>query len=96
MLATAVAWRFTAWHLPERPTGGARTVEFRPKDYSNLFNAERPPVLTIWQGDSVHMTTIDSGGVDELGATRVLVGNPQAGSFFIAGAVSGDTLVVGL
>jgi hypothetical protein len=60
MLATAVAWRFTAWHLPERPTGGARTVEFRPKDYSNLFNADRPPVLTIWQGDSVHTTTIDS------------------------------------
>lgn len=88
--------RFTAWRLPERPAGGARTVEFRPKDYSNTFNADRPPVLTLWPGDSVHTTTIDSGGVDELGVTRALFGNPQTGPFFIAGAEPGDTLVVRL
>lgn len=88
--------RFTAWRLPERPAGGARTVEFRPSDYSNTFNADRSPVLTIWPGDSVHTTTIDSGGVDELGVTRALFGNPQTGPFFIAGAVPGDTLVVRL
>lgn len=91
-----VSHGFTAWRLPERPAGGARTVEFRPSDYSNTFNADRPPVLTIWPGDSVHTTTIDSGGVDERGTTRALFGNPQTGPFFIAGAVPGDTLVIRL
>lgn len=90
------AHRFTAWRLPERPAGGARTVEFQPSDYSNTFNADRAPVLTIWPGDSVHTTTIDSGGVDERGITRALFGNPQTGPFFIAGAEAGDTLVVRL
>ncbi len=88
--------RFTAWRLPDRPAGGARTVEFRPDDYSNTYNADRLPVLTIWPGDSVQTTTIDSGGVDELGVTRALFGNPQTGPFFIAGAEPGDTLVVRL
>ena len=91
-----VSHRFTARRLPERPAGAARTVEFRPSDYSNTFNAVRPPVLTIWPGDSVHTTTIDSGGVDEQGVTRALFGNPQTGPFFIAGAEDGDTLVVRL
>lgn len=88
--------RFTAWRVLERPAGGARMIEFRPSDYSNTFNADRPPVLTIWPGDSVHTTTIDSGGVDENGVTRALFGNPQTGPFFVAGAVPGDTLVVRL
>jgi amidase len=88
--------RFTAWRLPERPDRGARTLEFRPSDYSNTFNADRRPVLTIWPGDSVRTTTIDSGGVDELGVTRALFGNPQTGPFFVAGAEAGDTLVVRL
>lgn len=86
----------TAWRLPERPAGGVRTVEFRPSDYSNTFNADRRPVLTIWPGDTVHTKTIDSGGVDELGVTRALFGNPQTGPFFVAGAAPGDTLVVRL
>jgi amidase len=88
--------RFTAWRVPERPAGGARTFEFQPTDYSNTFNADRAPVLTIWPGDSVHTKTIDSGGVDERGVTRALFGNPQTGPFFIAGAVPGDTLIVRL
>ena len=91
-----VLHRFTAWRLPDRPAGGARTVEFRPNDFSNTFDADRRPVLTIWPGDSVHTTTIDSGGVDEFGVTRALFGNPQTGPFFVAGAIPGDTLVVRL
>ncbi len=91
-----VSHSFTARRLPERPAGGARTLEFRPSDYSNTFNADRPPVLTIWPGDSVHTTTLDSGGVDERGVTRALFGNPQTGPFFVAGAEPGDTLVVRL
>lgn len=87
---------FTATRVPERPEGGARMVAFRPTDYSNTFNADRPPVLTIWPGDSVQTKTIDSGGVDEKGVTQALFGNPQTGPFFIVGAVPGDTLAVRL
>ena len=61
-----------------------------------MFSADRAPVLTIWPGDSVHTTTIDSGGVDEKGITRALFGNPQTGPFFIVGAAQGDTVVVHL
>jgi amidase len=85
--------RFTAWRLPER-SGGPRLHEFKPADYSNTWNADRAPVLVIWPGDSVHTTTIDSGGVDENGVTRALFGNPQTGPFFVAGAAPGDTLVI--
>lgn len=91
-----VSHHFTAWRLPERPAGGARTLDFRPVDYSNSWNADRPNVLTIWPGDIVHTTTIDSGGVDEHGVTRALFGNPQTGPFFVAGAEAGDTLAVHL
>ncbi len=94
--AARVTHSFTARRLPERPSGGVRTLEFRPSDYSNTFNADRLPVLTIWPGDTVRTSTIDSGGVDEMGVTRALFGNPQTGPFFIAGAVPGDTLVIRL
>lgn len=87
---------FTARRLPQRPPGPPRRIEFAPTDYANMFSAERAPVLTIWPGDSVHTTTLDSGGVDESGVTRALYGNPQTGPFFVAGAASGDTLVVHL
>ncbi|WP_067064196.1 acetamidase/formamidase family protein [Roseateles chitosanitabidus] len=87
---------FHARLLPERPAGGAREHRFEPSDFSNLFTADREPVLTIWPGDTVRTRTIDSGGVDERGVTRALFGNPQTGPFFISGAEPGDTLVVHL
>ena len=65
-----------------------------PTTFSNEFSPHRVPVLTVWPGDSVQTTTIDSGGVDEHGVPRALFGNPQTGPFFIAGANPGDTLVV--
>lgn len=83
----------TGWRVPERD-GGPRTFEFTPRDYSNSWNADRKPVLVVWSGDTIHTTTIDSGGVDERGRTRALFGNPQTGPFFIAGAQPGDTLAV--
>jgi len=86
--------RFTAWRLPDRPTGPPRIHDFVPTDYSNSWNADRAPVLTVWPGDSVRTRTIDSGGVDEKGVTRALFGNPQVGPFFVAGAEPGDTLVI--
>jgi len=88
------AHAFTAWRVPDRPAGGARTYDFTPSDYSNSWNPDRAPVLVLWPGDSVRTKTIDSGGVDEKGVTRALFGNPQVGPFFVAGAAPGDTLVV--
>lgn len=91
--AARVAHAVTGWRVPERH-GGPRMVQFHPVDYSNTWNADRRPVLVVWPGDTIHTTTIDSGGVDEQGKTRALFGNPQTGPFFIAGAEQGDTLLV--
>jgi len=91
--AARAGHKVTAWRVPDR-TGGARTLDYTPSDYSNTWDADRPPVLVVWPGDTIHTTTLDSGGVDEHGKTRALFGNPQTGPFFIAGAVPGDTLVV--
>ncbi len=85
---------FTARRIPDRPAGPPKRYDFKPTDYSNSFDPHRPPVLTIWPGDNVQTTTIDSGGVDEKGVTRALYGNPQTGPFFVAGALPGDTLVI--
>ncbi len=87
---------FSARRIPSRPDGPPRTHTFAPSTYSNEFSATRAPVLTLWPGDSVRTTTLDSGGVDEHGVTRALYGNPQTGPFYIAGAVPGDTIAVHL
>jgi acetamidase/formamidase len=92
--AARVRHAFTARRVPDRPPGGPRVHDFRPSDYSNSFSPDRPPVLTIWPGDTVRTSTIDSGGVDAQGVTRALFGNPQTGPFFIAGAAQGDTVIV--
>lgn len=88
------AHRFTARRILDRPAGPPRTHDFRPTDYSNSFDPHRRPALTIWPGDTVRTTTLDSGGVDERGVTRALFGNPQTGPFFVAGAAPGDTLAI--
>ncbi len=85
---------FTARRVAERPAGPPRRHHFTPTDYANEFSPHRAPVLTIWPGDSVQTSTVDSGGVDEHGKTVALFGNPQTGPFFVAGANPGDTLVV--
>lgn len=87
---------FRAWRVPERGRAETRTHDYTPADYSNTFDADREPVLTIWPGDSVRTKTIDSGGIDENGDTKALFGNPQTGPFFVAGAEAGDTLVIHL
>ncbi len=89
-----VSHPFTANLIPSRPPGSPRRYVFEPTDYSNEFTPHRKPVLTIWPGDIVQTTTIDSGGVDAQGVTRALFGNPQTGPFYIATAGPGDTLVV--
>lgn len=85
---------FTGRRLPAREGKAPRRYDFDPTDFSNEFTAVRPPVLVIWPGDTVHTRTLDSGGVDEHGATRALYGNPQTGPFFVATAEPGDVLAV--
>jgi len=87
-------YAFSGRRVPDRPAGGPRVHDFAPTDYANSFSAERAPVLTIWPGDTVRTTTIDSGGMDAQGVTRALFGNPQTGPFFIAGAAPGDVVAV--
>ena len=85
---------FSARRLPQRNGNTPQRHEFVPTDYSNEFSPHRAPVLTIWPGDSVHTTTLDSGGVDQHGKTRALFGNPQTGPFFVMGAKPGDVLAI--
>lgn len=85
---------FTATPIPLRPPGSPGNYRYNPSSYSNEFSSQRPPVMTIWSGDSVQTKTIDSGGVDENGLTVALYGNPQTGPFYVAGADIGDVLAI--
>ena len=87
---------WTARHVPARRTGPAQRHEFVPTTFHRQFSASNPPVLRIWPGDTVHTTTVDAGGTDEKGVTRVLGGNPETGPFFVETAMPGDVLVVRL
>jgi len=90
----AESHEFTATVVPPRPTGPAKRHEFVPTTFYRQFSPLNKPVLTIAPGDSVHTTTVDAGGTDEKGETRVLGGNPETGPFYVESAVPGDTLVV--
>jgi acetamidase/formamidase len=87
---------FTATLAPERPTGPAKRHEFTPTVFYRQFSADNKPVLTVSPGDTVHTTTVDAGGTDEKGVTRVLGGNPETGPFYVETAMPGDILVVKL
>jgi acetamidase/formamidase len=91
--------RETSWsarRAPAKPAGPPRRHEFVPTVFHRQFSASNPPVLRIWPGDTVHTTTVDAGGTDEKGVTRVLGGNPQTGPFYVETAMPGDVLVVRL
>ena len=85
---------FTARRLPQRKGASPQRHDFVPTTYSNEFSPHRTPVLTIWPGDSVRTTTLDSGGVDQHGKTQALFGNPQTGPFYVMGAGPGDVLAI--
>jgi len=85
---------FTAMLIPPRPSGSPKRHEFTPTVFYRRFSPENKPVLTIAPGDTVHTTTVDAGGTDEKGVTRVLGGNPETGPFYVETAAPGDTLVV--
>ena len=88
--------KFTAELVPTRRAGTPKRHEFVPTTFYRQFSAANKPVLTIAPGDSVHTTTVDAGGRDEKGVTRVLGGNPETGPFYVETAAPGDTLVVHL
>ena len=85
---------FTATLVPQRRAGPPQHHEFTPTVFYRQFSAANKPVLTIAPGDTVHTTTVDAGGTDEKGITRVLGGNPETGPFYIETAAPGDTLAV--
>ena len=88
--------KFTAGLVPSRSARAPQRHEFVPTTFYRQFSAANKPVLTIAPGDTVHTTTVDAGGKDEKGVTRVLGGNPETGPFYIETAAPGDTLVVHL
>lgn len=87
---------FTATRVPQRRAGAPRRFDFTPSVFHRQFSAANKPVLTVYPGDTIHTTTVDAGGTDEKGVTRVLGGNPETGPFYIETAAPGDTLVVHL
>jgi amidase len=87
---------FAATLAPERRAGAPERREFTPTVFYRQFSATNKPVLVVSPGDTVHTTTVDAGGTDEKGVTRVLGGNPETGPFFVETAQPGDTLVVHL
>jgi amidase len=87
---------FRASLVPKRRDGAPQRHEFTPTVFYRQFSALNKPVLTVSPGDTVHTTTVDAGGTDEKGVTRVLGGNPETGPFYIETAAPGDVLVVHL
>jgi acetamidase/formamidase len=85
---------FTADLVPPRRSGPPKRHEFVPVTFYRQFSAANKPVLTVSPGDTIHTTTVDAGGTDEKGVTRVLGGNPETGPFYIETAAPGDTLAV--
>jgi len=87
---------FTAKIVPQRKAGPPQRHEFTPTVFYRQFSATNKPVLMVAPGDTIHTTTVDAGGKDEKGVTRVVGGNPETGPFYIETAAPGDTLVVHL
>jgi len=88
--------KFTAELVSARRAAAPQRHEFVPITFHRQFSAANKPVLTIAPGDTVHTTTVDAGGTDEKGVTRVLGGNPETGPFYVETAAPGDSLAVHL
>jgi acetamidase/formamidase len=88
--------KWTAKRILPRPPDAPREHVFEPKAFHRVFSGAIPPVLHIYPGDTVKTWSVDAGGVDALGVTRSLGGNPLTGPFYIEGALPRDTLIVKL
>src|SRR5215470_6476427 len=71
-LSHPVTHLFTARLVPARRAGPPQRHEFMPTAFYRQFSPLNKPVLTVSPGDTIHTTTVDAGGVDEKGVTRVL------------------------
>ncbi|MBS1877549.1 MAG: acetamidase/formamidase family protein [Acidobacteria bacterium] len=89
-----VTRHFSAAIVPTRGSTQPKLHDFVPTAFHRQFSPFNKPVLTVWPGDSIHTTTVDAGGTDHKGVTRVMGGNPQTGPFYIQTAGPGDTLAV--
>lgn len=87
---------FTAMLVPRRSANPPQRHDFTPTVFYRELSAHTRPVLSVAPGDTIATSTVDAGGTDAKGVTRVLGGNPQTGPFYIEGAMPGDTLVVHL
>lgn len=85
---------FAAVRAAARRAGPPKRHDFTPTVFYRRFSPENKPVLTVGPGDTIHTTTVDAGGTDGSGVTRVLGGNPETGPFYIETAAPGDTLVI--
>ncbi len=85
---------WSARRMPVRPSTEPRHLEFVPQIFHRTFASAIEPVLHIWPGDIVHTMSVDAGGTDEKGVTRVLGGNPLTGPFYVETAMPGDVLAV--
>jgi amidase len=88
--------RFTATLVPPRRAAAPQRHEFTPSVFHRQFSSANKPVLTVSPGDTIHTTTVDAGGTDEKGVTRVLGGNPETGPFYVETAAPGDILAIHL
>ena len=91
-----VTHKFAATPIPERRPGPPQRHDFTPTMFYRQFSPSNQPELVVSPGDTIHTTTVDAGGTDEKGVTRVLGGNPETGPFYIETAAPGDILVVRL
>jgi hypothetical protein len=72
-----------ATKTPPRWAGTPQRHDFTPTIFYRQFSPLNKPVLTVSPGDAIHTTTVDAGGKDEKGVSRVLGGNPETGPFYI-------------
>src|ERR1700754_1444086 len=73
-----------------------QSIVFTPTTYSREFTSQREPVLRIRAGDTVHTTSVDAVGINNVGVRVTERGNPLTGPFFIEGAEPGDVIAVSL
>ena len=85
---------FQATPVPRASCRSAAAARVYTGHVSSPVSATNKPVLTVFPGDTIHTTTVDAGGTDEKGVTRVLGGNPETGPFYIETAGPGDVLAV--
>jgi len=71
------------------------THRFAPTTWYNTIGSHSP-ALTIASGDTVVTETLDAGGFDKDGVSRMHGPNPMNGPIFVEGAEPGDTLRVSI